>query len=358
MKDTLLLDIPDEAGNFDSVLVRRAARKLRESSERWHDYAMSQGLTEPVLPLLVVQTPNTPDGDQVGVALAAIFDEYPDLRGNAVRHVFGEHTTQRFGGWEVDWIEPQRVEETADVRVLVAKDAISTGWDCPRAEVMVSFRTAKDTTHITQLLGRMVRSPLARRIPGDERLNAVDCILPFFDRTTAGNVVRYLTGQLEEMPGSKKKVVYDGRELKPNEDVPASVWDIWDGLPTQTLPQRGVRPVKRLVALAQALAADGLQPEALHEVEDEMHRILDAYASRYGKQLEKAVEEVFAVHGQQIGGKVGTAGLTYSEFVERADDRSIRSTSKRRRKRSAPTSLSPTSTTSPVPTLTTVTTTA
>ena len=59
------------------------------------------------------------------------------------------------------------------MRILIAKDAISTGWDCPRAEVLVSFRPAKDHTHITQLLGRMVRNPLARRIPGDERLNGV-----------------------------------------------------------------------------------------------------------------------------------------------------------------------------------------
>ena len=75
------------------------------------------------------------------------------------------------------------------MRVLIAKDAISTGWDCPRAEVMVSFRPAKDHTHITQLLGRMVRTPLARRIPGNDRLNSVDCLLPFFDTKTVEAVV-------------------------------------------------------------------------------------------------------------------------------------------------------------------------
>jgi hypothetical protein len=132
-----------------------------------------------------------------------------------VRHVLGDHSTQKFGRWEVEWIEPQRVQDEHRVRVLVAKDAISTGWDCPRAEVLVSFRPAKDNTHITQLLGRMVRSPLARRVPGDERLNAVDCILPFFDRTTAVKVVRYLTGDLEEVPGAAKKTVIDGKELLP-----------------------------------------------------------------------------------------------------------------------------------------------
>ena len=50
---------------------------------------------------------------------------------------------------------------------------------------MVSFRAASDKTHITQLIGRMVRAPLARRIPGNERLNAVDCLLPHFNQMTA-----------------------------------------------------------------------------------------------------------------------------------------------------------------------------
>ena len=322
VKDTVALNIPNEAGNFDSVLVRMAARKLKESTERWADYAARQGQQEPVQPLLVLQTPNTPNPDDIGVALDTIVDEYPELGAEQVRHVLGEHTVQQFGAWEVPWIEPQLVEDRTHVRVLIAKDAISTGWDCPRAEVLVSFRPAKDNTHITQLLGRMVRSPLARRVQGDELLNSVDCILPFFDRTTAGNVVKYLTGQLTEMPGtSGKKVLLDGRSLTPNAAVSESVWEEWDALPTETLPQRGARPTKRLVALAQALSADRIRPNALKEVEAELHAVLDAYA----KQLDEAVAEVWAVEVQQIAGQVGKNGLTYTEFVERADDRAIRS---------------------------------
>ena len=325
VKDTLVLDIPDEAGNFDSVLVRRAARQLRDSTNRWADYARSQGLIESVQPLLVLQTPNTPDPDDVGIALDTIFAEYPELRVSSVRHVLGDHSTQRFGVWEVDWIEPQRVQDESHVRVLVAKDAISTGWDCPRAEVLVSFRPARDHTHITQLLGRMVRNPLARRIPGDERLNAVDCILPFFDRTTAVRVVRFLTGDLESMPAGEKKTVIDGKELRPNPNVPATVWELWATLPTQTLPQRGARPVKRLVALAQALSADAVLPGALGKVEQELHRILNAYATRYSDRLDSAIQDVWDVHVKEIKGRFGEKGLTYAEFVERADDRAIRS---------------------------------
>lgn len=324
VKDTLVLDIPNEAGNFDSVLVRRAARKLKDSTSRWAEYAREQGLTETVQPLLVLQTPNTPNPDEVGIALDTIFTEYPELRASSVRHVLGDHSTQTFGAWEVDWIEPQLVQDAPHVRVLIAKDAISTGWDCPRAEVLVSFRPARDHTHITQLLGRMVRNPLARRIPGDERLNAVDCILPFFNRTTAVQVVRFLTGELDTMPGGEKKAVIDGKELLPNRNVPREVWDLWATLPTQTLPQRGAKPIKRLVALAQALSADAVTPGALHKVEEELHRILDAYGTRYSDKLDAAIQEVWAVHVQEIAGRYFQTGLTYAEFVERADDRAIR----------------------------------
>ena len=326
VKDTIVLEIPNEAGAlFDTVLVRRAAMKLKDSSERWERYAKAQGSPDVVKPLLVLQAPNTPDHDQIGMALDEILKVLPEFSGDSVRNVFGDHKTEKFGTWEVEWIEPQRVETSTNVRVLVAKDAVSTGWDCPRAEVLVSFRPAKDQTHITQLLGRMVRNPLARRVPGDERLNSVDCILPFFDRTTAGKVARFLSGAIDELPGSDtKKVLIDGRELRPNASVPAEVWNAWDALPSMTMPRRGARPVKRLVSLAHALSADGLREGALAEVESTMHTILDSLGIRYRSELETAMEEIWAVRGLTLTGRRKTGKVTYDEFVERADDRAIR----------------------------------
>ncbi|MEV0070805.1 DEAD/DEAH box helicase family protein [Amycolatopsis sp. NPDC050768] len=323
VKDTILLDIPAEAGNFDTVLVRRGARKLRESSERWQQYAAGQGSADVVQPLLVLQVPNKADHDQIGVALNEIFREVGELGADAVRHVFGDHAPLRFGSWEVDWIEPQRVEDAAKVRVLVAKDAISTGWDCPRAEVMVSFRPAKDHTHITQLLGRMVRSPLARRVPGDEKLNAVECLLPFFDRTMAGKVVKFLTGQIDEITAPVRRTIIEECMLKPNPKLPESVWDSWDAMPTMTIPKRGSSPVRRLVTLALALSADGVRPGALRDATEDMHNVLESQRRRHPKLLDKAVSEIWAVRGQTIGGRTGSSHLSYEDFVERADDRAI-----------------------------------
>ncbi|MEX1907190.1 DEAD/DEAH box helicase family protein [Janibacter sp. Y6] len=324
VKDTIALSIPDEAGVFDITLVRVAAERLKASAQRWARYAKEQRDTTPVVPLLILQSPKTPEHDEIGEALDAIA-EVIDIDQTQVRHVFGEHKVVRFGRWDVDWIEPQRIEDKTSVRVVVAKDAISTGWDCPRAEVLVSFRAAKDHTHITQLLGRMVRNPLARRVPGDDRLNAVDCILPFFDRTTAGNVVKYLTGQLDDMPGGGQKRVYlDGRDLLPNPAIPEEVWQLWESLPSQTMPVRGARPVIRLVSLAQALSADDLRPGAIRAVKERMVPLLDECAQDYASDLDAAVEEIWSVKVKEILGRVGGSKLSYRDFAVRADTRAIR----------------------------------
>ena len=250
--------------------MRRAARKLKVSTERWADYVSSQGLPDTVLPLMVLQTPNTPDPDDVGIALDTIFAEYPELPPSSVRHVLGDHSTQRFGAWEVDWIEPQRVHDESHVRVLVAKTPFQP--DGTAREPKCSYRSGRRRTTLTSLSywGRMVRNPLARRIPGDERLNAVDCILPFFDRTTAVKVVRFLTGGPRVHARREKKAVIDGKSSCRTRTSRTEVWAVWDALPTQTLPQRGARPVKRLVALALALSADGVSVGALGNVEQEL----------------------------------------------------------------------------------------
>jgi type III restriction enzyme len=193
LKDTIALDIPDEAtGDFDTVLVRRAADKLRESTTEWAAYAAQQENSRNRAAADGFAGHRTRQTQRHRARTGHDFQQWPDLPETSVAHVFGEHKTQTFGRYSVPYIEPQRVQDDTAVRILIAKDAISTGWDCLRAEVMVSFRPANDQTYIAQLLGRMVRTPLARRIPGNDRLNSVDCLLPKFDKETVESVVKAL----------------------------------------------------------------------------------------------------------------------------------------------------------------------
>ncbi|MFD7841388.1 DEAD/DEAH box helicase [Nocardia sp. NPDC059764] len=325
VKDVVKVDIPAEAQAIDMVLVRRAAKKLKHSSERWQAYCESQGLPDVVKPLLVLQAPNTPDHDKLGEALDVIFDVMPELGSDSVRHVLGQHSMQTFGAHQVDWVEPQVVEHRTGVRVLIAKDAISTGWDCPRAEVLVSFRPAKDHDHIQQLLGRMVRTPLARRVPGDDELNSVDCLLPFFDRKTAGDIVKLLTAQIDGVPDpTRRKVILEECVMTPNKEIPSIVWDVWDNLPSMTIPQRGTSPVKRLASLALALSTDGVQQKALADAAQRIHRVLDESTELYKTRVKAATAEVLAVRLQEISAKFGGKTVEYADIVEQADERAIR----------------------------------
>lgn len=273
---------------------------------------------------MVVQSPNTPDPALLARALDTIYREWPELRGDPIAHVLGEHTTQQWGQYQVPYISPERVQDARHIRVLIAKDAISTGWDCPRAEVLISFRPARDATHITQLLGRMVRTPLARRIPGNETLNSVACILPFFDRRTATNVVRVLGGTLEGLPDQPgRRVLIDPQSLFANPAIPSAAWESLESMPSESLPRRGAKPVKRLMALAHALAADGIRPDAGKQARDELHAVLDGCAARHKDAIEKAVAEVWTVRGESVTGHFGDDVPTYDAFAETADDRSI-----------------------------------
>lgn len=320
LKDTIILDIPEEAGPFETVLVRRAADKLKESHEAWAEYAKQQGEQEAVTPLMVLQVPNTPDPDEVGKWLDTIFEAWPGLPSDSVAHVFGEHTAQQFGNRMVPYIEPQRVQQEPWVRILVAKDAISTGWDCPRAEVMVSFRSAQDRTHITQLLGRMVRTPLARRIPGNDRLNAVDCLLPHFNRGAVEAVADALMkggGEGGEPP--LKRVLINPKEMKPNPAVSEVIWDKFLSLPSQSRPQLGAKPVKRLTALAHELAADGLLKDAGKKAHAEMHKVLDAAQVRYGTEIAIARKGVMQVEGTTLRADLKSKSRSFDDFLEAAD---------------------------------------
>ncbi len=332
LKDTIILEIPEKVGKFDTVLMRRAANKLKEISEAWDEYSKNQKSEKNVKPLMVIQVPNTPDHDEIGRALDTILREWDVLRPESIAHVFGEHTEMNFGGHSVSYISPERIQDSQWVRVVIAKDAISTGWDCPRAEVMISFRSATDQTHITQLLGRMIRSPLARRISGNDRLNAVDCILPFFDATTVKAVADVLMkGGDEEGSGPLvgRRVLVNSKEMFPHPKADKKIWEKFSSLPTQTLPQRGAKPVKRLTALAQELAADALHKTAGQKSHEHLHKVLDAASVRYANEIKEARKAVLTVEGKTLKVEMKSKEMSFDDFVENADFKVIEDAFKR-----------------------------
>lgn len=45
---------------------------------------------------------------------------------------------------------------------LVFKTAVATGWDCPRAQILIKFREGKSETFEVQTIGRILRTAEAK----------------------------------------------------------------------------------------------------------------------------------------------------------------------------------------------------
>lgn len=304
LKDTISLDLPGEAGAFETVLAREAAKACREVSLLWERYAAQENLPEPVRPLLVVQVPNKPSASELKALLDTIHDEWKELEPGSVANVFGEHTDERYGAHEVPYIAPQDVQDAVHVRVLLAKDAISTGWDCPRAETLMSLRPARDRTHITQLLGRLVRTPLARRIESDERLNAVTCFLPRFDLSAAKHVADVMTGAEQDgdrpAPPRAGRVLVEPVTMLWDESLPAAVRERFSGLPSKSTPRTPAKPTKRLLSLAAEIALDQLRPSPNEEAFEKIFAVLDGQLAQHEAQVEESVEAILTAEIRRI----------------------------------------------------------
>jgi len=254
-------------------------------------------LDEPVLPLLVVQIPNKEnskqgelDEDKTIVRVLDTIRKYSsDFADDCVAHVLGDRGDIAVGSYVVPRIKPQDIQASTHVRVLVAKDAVSSGWDCPRAEVLVSLRPATDRTYITQLLGRMVRTPLARST-NDDRLNSASCFLPHFDRKTAKSVA-------EEIMGIKVPIGEPGKPVGPivlfspvdlvwNDNVPVEVKEFLCGLPSLPKPSAAPKPIKRLLEVAVALAQDQLVEKPNATALDSLYGVLDGAMAQFKSEVD------------------------------------------------------------------------
>lgn len=327
LKDTIILDLPAETGSYATTLARDAAHATRSASRLWHEYAQREGMPDPVYPLLVVQVPNKPSVSEVIGLLDAIYDAWPDLGDDSVANVFGEHADETYGKHTAPYIAPQNVQEAVHVRVLLAKDAISTGWDCPRAETLVSLRPAKDRTHITQLLGRLVRTPLARRIDSDERLNAVTCFLPRFDLNTAKDIADIMTGTKQDADGPQpppsRRVLIDPKTMLWNESLPSEVAECLASLPSKAAPKAPTKPIKRLLKMAAEIALDELLPDANAQAHQKVYAVLDGQAAQHKDVVDTNVADILTADIRRITANRITQQATESLRQISADDRTV-----------------------------------
>lgn len=193
LKDRIVITYPDTSNN-DMAVLQAAADDWKEKCEHWYQYCYEQHYKQ-VNPIFVIQVQNGTGNKLSDTDLDDCLQKIEDRTGcrfeeGEIAHTFGQTSTAvMMNGLDVKYVEPSRINDDRRIKIVFFKENLSTGWDCPRAETMMSFRHANDATYIAQLLGRMVRTPLQMHIQVDDILNDVHLYLPYFDEATVKDVV-------------------------------------------------------------------------------------------------------------------------------------------------------------------------
>ena len=97
-------------------------------------------------------------------------------------------------------------ENDAEPRILIMKQAISTGWDCPRAKILVKLRDNMNEDFETQTIGRIRRMPQAHHYDN----NLLDnCYLYTFDEKYEETIKQELGNNAQDV-----KIVFLKDEYK------------------------------------------------------------------------------------------------------------------------------------------------
>jgi type III restriction enzyme len=265
LKDLIIVTCPKTMTHSDLTLLENATSRWKHFRERWESYCVKEKEKEIVKPALVVQVEDGTEGMLTRTPLhdlvRVIQRQSGPLQVNEIVHCFQDKDEIQYGGLIIRRMDASRIQDSPEVKVVLFKTALTTGWDCPRAEVMMSFRRAQDPTSIAQLVGRMVRTPLARRIESDEVLNTVELFLPHYDSDALEGVLTKLRNP-EEHEGSPSDVTTDAYEYSRN-TVFAEVFGHLAKLPTYSVDRAPkISDMKRALRLAGMIVHAGINKES------------------------------------------------------------------------------------------------
>ena len=152
-------DIPDDENEY---LINLAIEKRKQIKEEYEKNRIS------VNPLIIIQVPS--NSNELIKQIEKILDKNKY-----------SYNRKNLAIWLADRKENiENIEENeSEQAVLIMKQAISTGWDCPRAKILVKLRENMNDDFETQTIGRI------RRMPQGHHYNNVlldNCYLYTFDK--------------------------------------------------------------------------------------------------------------------------------------------------------------------------------
>lgn len=156
-------------------------------------------LKSKINPLIVVQMPNNSDDKLQAVENFLASQNITVDNKRLAIWLSGRHEN-------LEYIEKNDAEPT----VIIIKQAIATGWDCPRAHILVKLRDNMDETFEVQTIGRIRRMPEAKHYE-DDMLDM--CYLYTFDQKFSQGVKQHFGNGASEIKKLFLKKEFEGFKI-------------------------------------------------------------------------------------------------------------------------------------------------
>jgi len=149
--------IPNDEFDSQQLIMMATYNKREELARKYKE------INSKVNPLVLIQLPNSNAGEDIRIEVENFLRE--------------KGITEENGKLAI-WLSDEKVNDEAEkllaidgqVEYLIFKQAIDTGWDCPRAQILVRFRETNSIIFEIQTVGRILRMPEAHHYD-DHNLN-------------------------------------------------------------------------------------------------------------------------------------------------------------------------------------------
>lgn len=194
--------ISDDDLDSERLVLEAAYQKQKELKQAYSEEGID------INPLVLIQLPNSEDGNNKKDAIENFLQSkgISQDKGNLAVWLSEE---------KVNTETPYLIPNTSTVDFLIFKQAIDTGWDCPRASILVRFREVKSPVFEIQTVGRILRMPEAQHY-NNEILNKGYIFtniksLEIKKETYNPNIIKSLYTKRKDINGFKLKSYYKNR---------------------------------------------------------------------------------------------------------------------------------------------------
>ena len=184
------------SGNEEEILLGLAIEKQKEIAKGYKKVGLD------LTPLVIIQYPNETNKKEAKESSARLMkrvEDYLAAKGFSYDN-----------GLCACWLDGNKKnidgdnQPAKDVIFLHTKQALATGWDCPRAKILIKLRDNMNETFEIQVLGRIRRMPEQKHYY-DDVLN--NCYLYTFDE-------KYKEAAISSYGGKEAKILYLKDEYK------------------------------------------------------------------------------------------------------------------------------------------------